>query len=499
MRYIGLFLLFLPVPAWAQLQVAGVFSANMVLQRNSPIPVWGKAVPGKTVNVTLGSVVSSAVAEKDSAWIVYLPGQKATKQPRSLTISSDDTTVVFRNILLGDLWLCIGQSNMEWPMSKELHYHNEIQHSDQPLLRFCNPTYAGKNIFAAKYTDSVLALLNLNNFYKGSWQNCDSNSFKQMSAVAYYFGKRIAHHVNIPVGLINLSIGGAPLETFIDAHELQNSREFPAKAQGNWLENDALPVWVRERGNQNVGSLTKAPADALGKNHAFKPGFAFEAGIQPLIRLPITGIICYQGESNAQETDRVIEYVALSKLMINSFRRKWKQPRLPFYFVQLSSIDTLKYKGHLWPQFRNEQRKMMHEIDFSGMAVCSDMGFRNDVHPTNKKDVGERLARWALNKTYREPIIPSGPLPVKAVYRNGKVIISFKYTGKGLQLSGGTTVRGFSVDGRTDAKATIGGKNIIVPAFPKPQYIYYAWKPFSDGNLVNTERLPASTFKIPVE
>lgn len=215
--------------------------------------------------------------------------------------------------------------------------------------------------------------------------------------------------------------------------------------------------------------------------------------------MPVKGVLCYQGESNAQEMERVNEYAALSKLMMDDYRKKWKQSALPFYYVQLSSIDTVHYKSHFWPQFRDEQRKMMQKISYSGMAVCSDIGAKDDVHPTNKKEVGKRLARWALNKTYKQNIVPSGPLPIVAKYKDGKVTISFQYRAKGLMTSDGKSLRGFSLDGKSEAEAYFGDSGVIVPAGFKPDYIYYGWKPFSDGNLVNSENLPASTFKIKVQ
>src|SRR5690606_38888988 len=232
---------------------------------------------------------------------------------------------------------------------------------------------------------------------------------------------------------------------------------------------------------------------------------AYSAGIEKLLPLPVKGILCYQGESNAQEIERVNEYAALSKLLIEDYRKKClptgqagKQPQLPFYFVQLSSIDTVKYKGHLWPQFRDEQRKMLQLIPNSGMAVCSDIGAKDDVHPTNKKDVGERLARWALNKTYKQNVVPSGPLPLNAKYVNGKVIIVFQYMSKGLKTSTGEKLKGFSLDGINEVEAVIGDSGIIIYTAKKPEFVYYAWKSFSNGNLVNSENLPASTFKIKV-
>ena len=499
MKAISFIWLLLPLPALSQLEMGKYFSGNMMLQRDEPIPVWGKAAPGSIVEVTLGNLTRSIVAASDSTWKLQLPAQAANYQPQSLKISNGDTAVQFNNILIGDIWICLGQSNMEWPMIREKHYPEEIKNSLQPLLRFYNPTYAGKNIFGTGFSDSVAAGLTAGRFYKGYWQACDSSSFKTMSAVAWYFGKQLTTDLNIPVGLIHLSIGGAPLETFIDVKTLLSGKQFAAKVKGDWLKNNALPVWIRERGMQNIGNIPDVPADEYGKNHAFKPGFAFEAGIKPLLPMPVKGIICYQGESNAQEMERVMEYGKLTALMVNDYRKKWKKPALPFYFVQLSSIDSVNYKSQLWPLFRDEQRKMMQLIPHTGMAVSSDIGAKNDVHPTNKKVVGERLARWALSKTYHKKLLPSGPLPLKASYENGKVILTFNYPGTRLQTSDGNSVRGFSTDGKQDCTAYIENEKVIIPVETRPAYVYYGWKPFTAANLINAEGLPASTFKIKVQ
>jgi sialate O-acetylesterase len=194
------------------------------------------------------------------------------------------------------------------------------------------------------------------------------------------------------------------------------------------------------------------------------------------------------------QIDRVNEYRELLKLMIRDYRIRWKQPELPFYLVQLSSIER-----PLWPKFRDEQRKLLNDIKNAGMAVSSDIGERRNVHPTNKKAVGERLARWALNKTYgRKEIIPSGPLPQKAIYKNGQVIISFQYSDGGLKING-ENLKGFSLDGLADVKAVIKDKTVVIAANEKPAFIYYGWQPFTEANLVNSALLPASTFKLKVE
>jgi len=500
MRSIFIFILIFPLVVHSQLQLAKIFSENMVFQRDQPIHFWGKGIPGKRVSVSFIKETRTSLVKTDSSWSVYFPKQKANLRPLSIVVVSGAQRIEYNNILIGDIWLCIGQSNMQFSMAEEAHFKVEIKNSHQPLLRFYNPSFIGKNTFSQPFTDSMIQRLTVKDFYSTvSWQNCDSNSFKPMSAVGYYFGKEIAQHENIPVGLIHLAIGGCPLETFISLDALKRNKQFAAKTKGNWLTNDALPVWGRERGKQNVGNNSSVMTDELGPNHGYKPGFAYAAGIESILGLSIKGVIWYQGESNAQEIERVNEYGDLLKLMITDYRNKWKLPSMPFYWVQLSSIDSANYKSQLWPEFRNEQRKLLSKVQYGGMAVCSDIGFKNNVHPTNKKDVGERLARWVLNKTYRQNIIPSGPLPINAKYVNGKVIISFQYMAKGLKTSDGGQIKGFSIDGSNSVEVILGDSGILIFTDKKPEYIYYGWKPFSDGNLVNSENLPASTFKLKVQ
>ena len=490
MRYSIAFFLLLPGWAFAQLQTDRIFSSNMVLQRNKPIHIWGRAVPGNTVVVSFSGHTKKAVVNADSSWTVFLPGQKANPVPQDLRIVSGKEQLTLRNLLIGDVWICIGQSNMEWPMIREMHYKEAVVTSNQPLLRFYNPTYAGKNTFNTFFSDSVLKDLSVERFFKGQWEVSDSNSFRTMSAVAYYYGRAIIEATQLPIGLMNLSIAGAPLETFIDIKAIRNSPQFSEKAREPWLTNAAIPTWVKERGNQNLRT---------GTNHPFKPGFVYAAGIEPIAGLAIKGIINYQGESNAQEPDRVNEYAALSGLMVKDYRTLFKNPAMPYYFVQLSSIDTLKYKGHFWHLFRNEERKILDLVPNSGMAVSTDHGLKDNVHPVNKKIVGERLARWALNRDYGQNIVPSGPLPTKAVYINERILIHFKYKGKGLNTSDKQLLRGFSLDGIQHCDASIEAGGVLIKTAAKPAYIYYNWKPYTEGNLMNSEKLPASTFKIKVE
>jgi sialate O-acetylesterase len=500
MRYTLLFLLLIPAFASAQLQLAKIFSSNMVLQRDQPIHFWGRALPGDSIYVSFAGAEKFAVAKSDSSWMLFFGKQPASKHGQSAVVRSGNQKIVLTNILMGDIWLCIGQSNMQFSMREEVNFKSEVMQSNQAMMRFYNPSFIGKNVFGTSYSDSMIARLNVSDFYeRTSWQESDSNSVKAMSAVGYFFGKKIMQSEQIPIGLIHMAIGGCPIETFMSRDALKNSEKFSAKASGNWLENSTLPVWVRERGMQNVGAVKNVEADDLGPNHAYKPGFAYASGIEPILKLPIKGILWYQGESNAQEMERVNEYADLQLLMIEDYRAKWRMPKMPFYWVQLSSIDTVKYKGQLWPQFRDEQRKLIARIPHGGMAVCSDIGFRDNVHPTNKKDVGERLASWALSKTYHRSVVPSGPLPLLVKYEQNKILIRFLYGGGRLKTSDEKALRGFSINGRDDVEAFIEGETIVIPGIKKPEFVYYGWRPFSDGNLLNEASLPASTFKMKVQ
>jgi sialate O-acetylesterase len=500
MKWYLISFLFLPLLSHGQVQLAKFFSENMVLQREKPIHIWGKGIPGHKVTVSFLKTTTTSIVESDSSWNVYFKKQKANSVGQSLLVSDENDSIELQNILIGDIWICSGQSNMEWPMSREMHFKEEAKNTNQPLIRIYNPIPAGRFLYHVVYADSLTRRMNTNDYYgSATWLVCDSNSIKPMSAIGYYFAKAITGSEKIPIGLINLSIGGAPIETFISREALQQDKKFAKKVQGDWLTNESLPLWARERGRQNVGANKNGYGDDLGLNHGYKPGFAYASGIAPITGMPIKGILWYQGESNSQEPVRVNEFRELIHLLINSYRKKWQDPAMPFYWVQLSSIDTIKYKSHYWPQFRDEQRKLLNEVTNGGMAVTSDVGFKDDVHPTDKKTVGERLARWALYNAYKKNIVPSGPLPIRAKYSNGKIIVSFQYTANGLKVSDGKSLRGFSIDGTTETEAIIQNNTIVIKVNEKPAFIYYAWKPFTDANLVNSELLPASTFKIQVE
>jgi sialate O-acetylesterase len=476
-----------------------MFSDHMVLQRDKRIVFFGTNKPGEVVDVFFNGITRSTTTNLDGEWSVSFRPMKSNSVSNDVVVQSGDCVVRLRDVLIGDVWLLTGQSNMEWPLKREMHYSTELTY-DHDLLRINNPVPVGRNVYGVQYSDALLQRLNTTDFYKWEgWQPSNRKSAAETSAVGFYFAEKIIAHTGVPVGIINLSIGGAPLESFLSTSVMEAHPVFRKKvSMTTWLNNDALPSWIRERGSQNVGSISAVFEDERGPNHAYKPGFAYSAGVKPLLKLPVKGVLLYQGESNAQEPERIEEYRDLQRLMIQNYRDAWADKRLPFYWVQLSSIDTLHYRSHYWPWFRNEQRLLAEEVRYAGMVVSSDHGARNDVHPSNKKVVGERLARLALARDYKLNIAFSGPGPRKAVFRNGILRVYF-YNADGLSTSDGQGVRGFSMDGTTFYDAQIDKNMIVIYTDQKPEFVYYAWQPYTDANLVNAAGLPASTFKLKVQ
>lgn len=290
--------------------------------------------------------------------------------------------------------------------------------------------------------------------------------------------------LNVPVGLICNAVGGSPTEAWVDRASLEY--QFPAILK-DWTKNDFIQEWVRGRAALNI----KKSANSQ-QRHPYEPCYLYESGIRPLEQYPIRGVIWYQGESNAHNWEA---HEKLFKLLVNSWRKNWNDACLPFYYVQLSSLNRPS-----WPWFRESQRRMLNEISHIGMAVSSDHGDSLDVHPICKKPVGKRLARWALNKTYQKNVIPSGPLFRGANVRGGKVFLSFDY-GKGMRSSDGKPLQCFEVaeyDGiYYPATAEVVGDQVKVYSkeVPNPRYVRYGWQPFTRANLINREGLPASTFR----
>ena len=332
---------------------------------------------------------------------------------------------------------------------------------------------------------SCLDSLNHLQYYRSTtWQPTTPDNAKWFSAIAYYYGRMLRDSLKVPVGLICNAVGGSPTEAWVDRNTLETC--FPAILK-NWLHNDFIQDWVRGRAAKNLTNDNTH----LGR-HPYEPCYLYESGILPLQKYPIKGVIWYQGESNAHNMEA---HSVLFKLLVGSWRSNWSNPTMPFYFVQLSSLNRPS-----WPWFRYSQLQLMQQIANTGMAVSSDCGDSLDVHPLRKQPIGQRLARWALNKTYGMSVTPSGPIYKGVVRSADALIVSFDYADN-LCTSDGKQPSTFEIAEEEGmyypATAVIEGNTVRLtsPEVKNPRYVRYGWQPFTRANLINGDALPASTFR----
>ena len=460
-----------------------LYTDNMVLQREVPLTIQGTANAGDQVTVSIADRQMKTKVGPNGKWSVTLPPLKAG-EPYTLKISTNQKVLQYHNVLAGEVWLCSGQSNMEFMLKQAATARLDIPRAADQELRLYDMK-ARWRTNAVEWETTVLDSLNHLQYYKDTeWKECAPETVSDFSAIAYYFGKMLRDSLKVPVGLICNAVGGSPTEAWIDRTSLEY--HFPAILK-DWTQNDFIQEWVRGRAALNIKKSVNNR-----QRHPYEPCYLYESGIRPLEQYPIRGIIWYQGESNAHNWEA---HEALFKLLVNAWRKNWNDDCLPFYYVQLSSLDRPS-----WPWFRDSQRRMLNEISDIGMAVSSDHGDSLDVHPTCKQPVGERLARRALNKTYLKDIVPSGPLFRGADVRGEKVYLSFDY-GQGMRSSDGKSLRCFEVaefEGiYYPATAEVVGEQVKVYSkeVRNPRYVRYGWQPFTRANLVNRAGLPASTFR----
>lgn len=463
------------------LRMSPMFTDNMVLQRNKTIELKGTADAGEKVSVKIAGQRWQTVCGKDGKWSIKLLPMQAGG-PYTLYIGTDKRELSYKNVMVGEVWLCSGQSNMEFMLKQAATAKRDIPRADDGSLRLFDMKALWRTN-AERWSRSALDSVNsLHYFAPTVWKECRPETAADFSAIAYYFGKMLRDSLNVPVGLICNAVGGSPAESWINREILEESNPFILK---DWTRNDFIQKWVRERALQNMGG------DAANR-HPYEPSYLYSSAVLPMEQYPIEGIIWYQGESNAHNVEA---YEELFPLLVSSFRDYWQNPGLPFFFVQLSSLNRPS-----WPSFRNAQRKLMERIPGTGMVVSSDKGDSLDVHPVDKIEIGRRLARWALNRCYHyRDIVPSGPLFRKATFRGASVTLEFDYS-DGLRSADGLPLRTFELAGEDrqfhPAAAQIMGSTVKLTSgeVETSRFVRYAWQPFTRANLVNGAGLPASTF-----
>ena len=469
------------------LSLPTIYGDNMIIQRGKPFRLSGTANAGEKVSAQLGKEKIDTKADSYGKWqIEFSP--VTTKEPLELSIKSKEKKICFTGIRAGEVWLCSGQSNMAFMLKEGTNSQNHIASTQKRDIHIYNmkPRVVTNPV---SWDSTDLVKLNRHDYFLPTkWEKLSPENAADFSAVAYHFGAMLCDSLDTPIGLICNAVGGATAESFVDRHTLEY-HPYLVDILYNWRSNDFIQQWARQRASQNIAN-SKNPL----QRHPYEPCYLYEAAIEPLAGYPLRGVIWYQGESNAHNIEA---YEALFTAMLQSWRKAWNEPEMPFYFVQLSSLNRPS-----WPHFRNAQRHLALATNNCAMAVSSDHGNMYDVHPKEKQPIGERLARLALNGTYNKThITPCGPAPTKATAKGKRITLYFDHA-KGLSTADGETPRTFEIAEAEGlfypAQATIVDDHIILEAknVKRPTRIRYGWQPYTTANLINSDSLPTSTFEI---
>ena len=483
---VGFLFATLPLALSATVKPAPLFSDNMVLQAGQPVPVWGWADDGEVVTIEFRNQKVTATT-RNLAWSVKL-GKLKAGGPDIFTITTKSATIQFTNVLVGDVWVCSGQSNMEWPMSRSFEPAADIASATNALIRVFN---VRKNRMDAPTT-----------VIKAMWELCSPQSIEGFSAVGYYFGRDLQQARRLPVGLIGTYWGGTPAEAWMSREAFEiNSRyvkeilEPSAAADKNWRQaTAAFEIEKAEAATAGTNFTKQAPGRPWGGS-----GELYNGMIAPLIPYAIKGAIWYQGESNA---GRAEQYRTLFPDMIRCWRRDWGQGDFTFLAVQLAPFQAVKEQpsDSAWAELREAQLLATQVLPNVGMAVITDVGDSKDIHPKWKKPVGARLALAARAIAHGEKIEFSGPIYRNLEIKGDKAILHFDHARKGLEARGGE-LKGFAICGEDRkfvwAKAEIIGDTVVVssPDVSRPVAVRYGWADFPEVNLWNKAGLPASPFR----
>lgn len=457
----------------------------MVLQQGQALPVWGWGDDGEVVTVKFrGQSVAATV--RNGKWQTQLRAVRAGK-PDTFTVSSRTRTVTFTNVLVGEVWVCSGQSNMQWPLERSFEPAADIASATNTWIRLL-PVPRVK-------ADAPSVVM------KSAWQVCSPEAVKSFSAVGYYFGRALQQARRVPVGLIESDWGGSPAEVWMSRESLEVNPRYQAQIL------DAYEVAFKNYQNALAAhEKEKAAAQQAGQEFKkqpprapWKPTELYNGMIYPLLPYAIQGAIWYQGESNA---GRAEQYRTLFPDMIRCWRRDWGQKDFTFLAVQLAPFRAIKDEpGESdWAELREAQLLATKVLPKVGMAVITDVGDPNDIHPTKKRPVGERLALAARGIAYGEKIVYSGPIYRSVKFEGNKAILSFDHVGKGLEARDGA-LKGFAICGEDRkfvwAEAQIVGDTVVVssPQVAKPVAVRYGWADCPVVNLWNKDGLPASPFR----
>ncbi len=462
------------VQARADVELPTLFSNHMVLQQELAVPVWGWADADEKVTVEFAGQSHSATADKDGRWQVKLDALKANKEGQTLKVSGNNT-IELKDVLVGEVWICSGQSNMEWRLNTVINAKEEVAAATNPMIRLYN--------VPGHLTSPVPLEKN-----PGTWTECNPQTAAGFSAVGYFFGRRLQKELDVPIGLVGSNWGGTRIEPWTSPDGFKSVPE------------------LKETGEKVAAQTAESEVTRTS------PSTIYNAMIHPLAPFAMRGAIWYQGESNGGEGE---SYYHKKQALVNGWRKLFN-PDLAFYWVQLANFRQPTDDpagGDGWARIRDAQTKAL-SIPHTGMAVIIDIGEAKDIHPRNKQDVGMRLAQWALHQTYgKKDLVPSGPLYKSHKVEGDAIRVEFNHAGSGLivgkkegleptAVDQNGKLQRFAIAGKDMkwhwAEATIDGNSVVVKSeeVPNPVAVRYAWSMNPEGaNLYNKEGLPASPFR----
>ncbi len=491
-RSLRLLVLAATITAWsattlaADLKLPAVFGDHMVLQRDTPLPVWGWAEPGQTVTVALNNQTAEATANAEGRWRVDLNAMPAGG-PYELTVTAGSDSQTYNDVMLGEVWVCSGQSNMDMRLVKIWDDARIVQDLKREGLRL----FRVERAIADTPQDDLIA----------AWTRCEPAEARMFSAVAYFMGAKLQQELGVTVGLIHTAYGGTPAEAWTATDRLAADPELTS----------TLESWEQRVASYHADLAAYETAKAAGTTSAnppaeppalYAPGGLFNAMVHPLIPYAVRGAVWYQGESNVW---RAMQYEPLLTALIEDWRQRWAQDAFAFGVVQLPNYENpprVPRGIFSWAELRETQLRVAQHLEDVGLAVTIDLGDPTDIHPVNKQPVGERLARWALAQTYGQPLVYSGPIYTTHEIVGDQVILHFDHVGEGLAARDGGPLKGFVIAGPDRkfrwAKAVVDGDRIVVSEakVTTPLAVRYAWadNPYW-ANLINREGLPASPFR----
>ena len=483
MRLLSIHSIVLLVLIWGQAAVAhtglpSIFGSNMVFQQKQPNRVWGWGDSGDAITVTIANQEKKTKVGDDGKWEVTLDPMDAGG-PHRMVVSGHNK-ITFDNVMVGEVWICSGQSNMAWPVLRANDPDLESMTAKYPNIRLISVPQVGTQ---EPQSD-----------FNGEWQVCTPQTVQDFSAVGYFFGRRLHQALDVPIGLIDDAWGGSACEAWIDRKRLEDDPRF-AELMKHWEGIEGKAAGQSEEQRKKNRQLT-------GNQ---RPSNIYNGVLKPTIGYGIKGVIWYQGESNAS---RANQYRELFPFMIESWRDEWKQGDFPFYWVQLADFRAeVEEPGDSdWAELREAQTMTM-KLPNTGEAVIVDLGEAADIHPKNKQDVAKRLARWALAKDYGfDDLVYRSPIYKSMEKSDGAIVVTFDHVGGGLDTFDVKEPVGFTIAGDdkvfTHAKAQLVGKGRGITQIKvwsdnvkDPAAVRYGWANNPVCNVQNQEGLPLTPFR----